>query len=516
MKCTAYDPILPPISGTSEEAYDYEEECEAGSEAREEWFVDRLRSSTLSDDKGRSRTLIGDPEAHGTAGDGYDYAHFDEDFCHDRMYTHVLRYNPPDEGPELMESKRQHALNATEAYSYTYTPSKWKMIHPSRMEKTHRLACTESAEKNVYDDGRTTHYVDYDRFRIALEQRSTVHEQQEATGIAGKLISPIVRFYETQAPIEGASDKLTQMKGHLIPAEAIPYPELAAYLLTRPTNLLRQFYRKDRAVGLHLMEDLEKIAILSSEEDMTERERRVMTTLIRKHLDDMEVNRIFDPIMIHYVQQTDARHIEVNAMRDTYDRVHRIVCGESNDESSSGTIIFPLAVHMYERNIPVTIENVIGEMEVIDQTREIIDRLRTDFGRQLEDGGPQDYLDHASEEEKAILDSVGRNVVAVMMPSGNCRTTRFLPIIGEEEREDADLVAGTMFGPRQRGGIHSRADYSSGGYYQPGGRTIDPPEQEVAPFDRPTRRSPPVYSPYTEAHEFLRRTRLRKFIVPSY
>jgi len=507
MASTSYDPI----------ELDREDEGLPSTEANAEWFMDKLRTGTLSYGDDKPRILIGDPTVAGTAGDGYDYAHFDEDFCHDRMYTHVLRYDPHDEGPELMEQKRLHALNAVESNT-TYSVPKWKMIHPSRMEKTHRLATTESAERNVYDDSRTTHYVDYDRFRIALEQRATVREQQEASGVAGTLISPIVSFFEaSQVPTEGAGDKLTQMKCHLIPAEAIPYPELAAYLLTRPTNLLRQIYRKDPITGAHLREDLEKIATLAGEEDMTEAEKRVMSTVIRKHLDEMEVTRIFDPLMIQYVQEGDAKHLEVGAMRDTYERIYHIACGEVDEEGHDidKRIIFPLAVHMRDRHIPLTVENVIGEMDALLQTREILEKLSFDFGRQLESGGPQAFLDHASEEEREVLDSVGKEVIAMLMP-GNCRATTFLPIYGEEERSEADRVAETMFGPRLPGGLHHRAGFSSGGYYQAGAKTIDPPEQEVAPFDRNPAQQQVTFSPYTEAREFLRQTRLRKFIVPSY
>jgi hypothetical protein len=486
------------------------------TEAQDKWLTDQLRQGTLTDPRGRHRIITGTYEAAGTSATGHEYSHFDEDFCHDG-YSKMIRYNPPENGPEIEEYKKMHAMNAVDAIT-EYVVPKWRIIHPSRAEKTDRLAATAAAEMAAQADGIVTHHIEVDKFRVIMDEQEVYRQQMGMSGSLGTMVSPSVSFYETNASEGGPGDKLTQMKCHLVPAEAITYPELAADLLSRPSSYLKSFYANNPSAGLTLRQTLEEIADATSEDDLTEGERQMMTSLIRKHLSEMDVNRILDPRMIQFVQQGDPRYIESSAIRDNYERIRSIVCGEIDDESKEAfsSIMIPLAIHMRDRNIPINVENVIGEGEVLLQARDIVSSIVGTNKEQIKRGGVQSFFDFATEEELEILNRTGTKVMALLMP-GNNGVTTFLPIYGEED-EDIDRIARTMYGPRRPSGTSARAGFSSGGYYQAGSRLIHGMDQRVAPFEQsPQQQSQKLtYSPYTEGHEFLRRTRLRKFVPPVY
>lgn len=488
----------------------YPARYEARTESNDEWFIDQLRKDTLTDPHQRFRGVTDAYEASGSAASGHEYSHFDEDFCSD-MHEHIIRYYPPENGLELQEHKTQDALNAVDAIT-EYTPPKWRLIHPSRIDKANREMATVSAEDAVFTDSKVTRYIDYDRFRIAMEAQEELHGQVTHVGELGD--KPRPSFYETHAPVEGSSDQLTQMKCHLSPAEAITYPELAADLLSRPTTLMERYYRCNPTSGARLREVLAQIAEATNEDDLSEDEFRIMRNLIKHHIDEMEINKVYDPTMIQFVAQGDPRYIETSALRDTYEKVCRVVCGESEEvQDAFSSILFPLAVHMRERNIPITVENVIEEGDGVLQAHKIVLNMVGTYKDQITRGGPQAFLDAASDEELDILNQTSKSVIALLMPGHN-RAATFLPIYGEED-EDVDRIAHTMYGPRRQGGTSDRPEFSSGGYYQQGAKFIYGMDQRTAPFEKEQSQQL-TYSPYTEAHEFLRRTRLRRFIPPTY
>jgi hypothetical protein len=277
---------------------------------------------------------------------------------------------------------------------------------------------------------------------------------------------------------------------------------------------------------------LEDIADAGS--DITEGDIREMNTLIRHHLNETEVNRVFDPRMIHFVLPGEAREVDSGILRSTYEKVWETISEESEEvKEAFETILFPLTVHMRDRAIPITVENVIAEGDEMLQLRDTLSHLRADrgtasFGRTRADGtidpgkfgpqecggGPLEYIDHATEEGLAILNRWGKEVIALLLPNDG-PSTHEVPIYGED---DTEYVAETMYGPRTPAGFTHHPGQSAGGYVgqEQGKRVIQNREQKVSPFDLDQRPQQLYYSPYTDGHELIRTTGSRRFVRSLY
>lgn len=526
------------LSAERASGYDRASDCvwnTGGDEARgEAWLVDKLISGTSFDPLDRGRCVTGAFEASGSGGSGHEHCQWTDEYGPDSMRPSC--YRGVAESPADQEYRQQYAERAVADYTspspyfspsryasigssgsssggsggssgsdggrgdveygYEHAPPKWRVIRPRQDEAANRLAATLAGEAAVETDARSVRHVAYDRFNLARDAAAVMVEQ-DARVRANPLsrLTPSTAgmpFFETPLRVEGSADLLRGHGCRLVRAEVTAYPQLAASLLSRPSSVLRSLYSTSPQQGLRMRETLESIADANSGEEISEMEKDVMHEIIRRHLDAAEdwlrdgasgavdVERVLDPRMIEFVAPGDPHYVELGVVRASYDRVLATVSGEPDEmKEAVESVIFPLVIHMRNRAIPITVENVIAEAGALMQVREVLDRLDTGIGRQVRGGGVQAYMDAATDEELAILDQTSTEVIALLMP-GNCQTTKLSPIYSEEDVEImAAHAAETLFGPRAPAGFHPRPGVSSGGYGYAETRYAKPLRQRV-------------------------------------
>jgi len=480
------------------------------TEAIEDWMADSLVSGTLHDRHSRMRIVQSTPEREGCSATGHEHSQFYDVYPCPDMRKRILPYNSDKRGPETVEYGRMLAEMQTRTIVEFANP-KWRIIRPDRRVKLYQWYAAAGGEYQARIDHANVKYVNYDRFRLALAARSLVSEQQNETGVLGRLSRYVTSFFDTHASAAGPADRLTGFRDKHCYFKPDPFPELAASLLVRPTEEMKEIYRRNPEAGRVLRDQLEAIAEATGDDDLTQRERAVMTQLIRHHLADSDVEKIYDFRMLQYVAPGDPRFIEAGQLKKTFVTVHRIVCGETG-EMPKGTegIIFPLAVQMRHRNIPITVENVIEEADAILEARETLQHLVTSFVHQRERGGKRGILSFADENDLEIINDLSREARAILIRDVAGASTQ-IPIYLEQELGDAQGTR-TMYGPRMTGGTSMRSGSSSGGYRQQGSRELIP--LDMRSRDRGSGPERLLYSPYTEGHDLLYKTRIRKFRVP--
>lgn len=529
-----------------------------GTDVSDAWMMDGLRKGYLSDPRSRFHVITGcAPEASGALASGYEYSKYDEDFLPGRTLDGpTILPTLYDAGLDLQEYKRGAAAAAIEGID-TYTPLKPRIVLPDFRDKLNMEMMSGVAARALEDDVKATHHVDVDRVRQALVNGETIMEQRamtrglvngiggrpseeervaegmargmesgmesgmargEVANVDGTIIRPEIAHYEPHSRHMGPSSQAAAMiEARPQPANTVLYPQLAAYLLSRPTDFIKVMYRDNPEVAYHLHATLEKVAASTGE--LGESDRRTMEVLIQRHLDEMEVKKEFDPMMIQFVPQNDPRYVEAAALRDTYEKVYRIVCGEEDvDFELHSELIFPLAIQVRDRNIPITVENVIEERDNLSRLKVTLEHLATTMDGHLAHGGVAEYFDHASEEEREVMKTVNKEVIAMLLPG---HVTTFVPIYNEED--ETERVSRLMCGPQRKDGSERHAALA-GGYWAGDGletRTLADRvdaaamhDSKVAPQDRPRGPEQLTYSGFSEGDIFIQRTALRKFVPP--
>lgn len=352
----------------------------------------------------RPKVITGAPEAAGGNASGHQHALYDGDYVRP-LVSHTWKPEKPVHCKEAHEYACEYSERAAKEIT-TYTPPKYRIIRPSMADKAHRIGASESAWMNAIRDHSEQKYVQYDRAGRALQGSELVSDQRARSGHDGTVDTVEEYTYEYAPDTYGTQGGGPRgHPGDLQSAEGCVY--WAAELADRPPACLQLFFKSYPQASIRMRELLDEIGDMAPE-DIGPGEVKIVSSIVRRALEFSDVYRIYDPMMLEFVVPGDKRYINLGNIKANYVRIHRLLVGEYQGDipPEVGQIIMPLAVHMWERNLPVTVENVEDEAQALLDVREEVARLATSASRQHRLGGVEEVLALANKQSLSVLNQV--------------------------------------------------------------------------------------------------------------
>jgi len=348
------------------------------------------------------------------------------------------------------------------------TPHKWRLLFPSITDLFDRFANRISGEAAINQDQKTNKNVYHDKAALAQ-----CHDElfNHHTGLmsCGSVSTERNPFFETGQGEATRLERITRGDGR--PQGRIGYIEFAKSLLIRPSAYLRAYYEVNPNSDLKNV--IENIANTNREMDLGEREFKTIQFLILAHLDMMEAGGEIDPGMLAYVHQGDPKYVRLQAIKDTYERIYRVAIGHIPERvETDKSLALPLAIHMRDKFIPVTYENIVDELRGLEMVREVAKRLITSYGEQL--SVTKNILDIMNPEELKLMEYFGQSVVPLLAEKGEILRT--LPIYGFNAPVKSRM---SIKGEKQFPVFGS--EHTAGGFFQAGARDLNMPDRTGEP-----------------------------------
>lgn len=380
----------------------------------ERWFNDKLLRGNLFDPHQRPRVIEGNiPEINGSSARSSDYSlYYDYDYQRysPDLWLNIKRYKPEDAGPETVSHKKQYAEMATLNITKFNIP-KYKIINPRLDSKLNRYAATEAAELAAIRGYPNYSQLVPDKYRQALEKKGVLRAQQNISGPQGKLIRNVTSFLEPIDIDEGYSHKARGAVSRKRNKQYLFAREIASSLLSKPSQTMARIYKKNPQLGKRMFNALEEISNYTNVNLHVPGHREVLTSLIHHHLKDAEINKIYDERMIEYVTTNDPKYPNMGKIKSSYVKIHKLIDRQADlVPGYVKNVTFPLAVHMFERNIPINIQNIVGESDKILHVKNAMYKLQTDFANQIHRGGSKGSTNKVSKRELDILNQTSKNV----------------------------------------------------------------------------------------------------------
>jgi hypothetical protein len=343
----------------------------------------------------------------------------------------------------------------------TYTPPKWKVIRPSRWEKTDRIASQESAHMNAIYDHVDLKYFNFDRMGRAIEGAEIINDQVKRVGPDGAIIRVDDKVLDDQS-----SDGRYRGTGILSRPDTFGKPEAyieyATELASRPPASLQMFYKQYPQAGMMMKQILDEIAGLTLEQFVPE-DGKTMSSIIRHSLELADIYKLYDPMMLELVAPGDERYINLGGIRSNYERIEREFTGQYEDVPQDvAEIIYPLAIHMWEHDIPMSTANINAEAQALLDVREEIHKVATSHMQQLEHGGIDHILALPNKNELNFLHQVDKGTLMDIfrcMPEGGGHGMEFPEMLQDlpDHHEDSGLKGSHLLEP----GVVTAGNYTS-------------------------------------------------------
>ena len=332
----------------------------------------------------------------------------------------------------------------------TYTPEKWRKFNTPVTDTINRRSEITAGTRAAHIDGLLSRRLNLDKFELAVRLGEQVAYQQAISGKHGELARDMAPTYDTNSAEEWAGQRIIGERGQFDKTRAAVYPDLAAYLLTSQTDTMATLRRGGEFASAHMLEDLERIVAGSSEGFIDDDGFRTLEFLITRTLTEMENNKTYDPMMLQFVTPGDPRYVEGDKIRATRDKIQKIVIGRTPERvGSDEKLLFALALHMRDSQIPLTVENVIGELDTLLQIRNTVQRVAGSIAAQLENGGPMEYIDAVTEEDIILFNSTSKKIMMHLCPKLNdvisiipVYRTMFIPSSEPWRKDEKDQTAG--------------------------------------------------------------------------
>jgi hypothetical protein len=397
----------------------------------------------------KPRVITGTFEAAGSNASNHEHALYYDVFQNPMNPRMSLPVRPPVHGKDAHEYSCAYSEAAAKEIT-TYTPPKYKVIRPSRWEKTDQIASQENAHMNALYDHVDLKYINFDRMERAMDGAETINDQVQRVGPDGAVVRIDDRVLEDQG-----SDGRYRGMGILSRPDTFEKPEVcieyATELASRPPSSLQLFYKQYPQAGLMMKQMLEEIANLTIDQIMPE-DAHSVSAVIRHSLEFADVNRLYDPMMLEFVVPGDERYINLGGIRANYDRIEREFTGQYEDVPQDvAEIMYPLAIHMWEHDIPVSTANINAEAQALLDVREEIHKIATSHMHQLQRGGIEEVLALANQDELNVLNQVDKGTLMDIfrcMPEGG-HAMEFPEMIQDlpDHHEDSGLRGSSLIEP---------------------------------------------------------------------
>lgn len=507
----------------------------------DEWFYNN--NSMMP---GTSRTIVGTAEADGCAATGHEHSLYEEDYDAGGMGEHApplesehmpsfaesgwrpgargrsrpskgfkVEHNLTSAGERFMIKERMaypsiKAENARRAITEFHN-QRIRVIRPRREDKMHHVARVETGALGAVRDRVNEQWIDYDRVERAQQANRLLKEQRDSNTLFGQVLNAISEVFTPSGVDAGGEDKLYNVKrgptSSFVKMEAAP--SLAASLLSRPSNALQRFYSMDPHAADTVKAALEEIALVDSDGlglGLTEHQQRCIDTVVMLHFQFADKYKIYDERMLEFVVPSDNRCLEMGALKREVEQVQRYVSdifGHVPDGVNA--IIFPLVVHLRRKNLPITVENVIGEIDYIDDLTRTFQSLS--HGSHRFEGGVRSIISLANQRQLEIMNRYDPDVLELMFRGFlNRQGTVYL-----EQHFDGPVIYSEM-GPRDEQ-ILRHSDVSGGGYRHPeeSSMVTDPHRLMRTPAAGPERLD---YTPLAEGYYTIYKYAVPKFEPP--
>jgi hypothetical protein len=353
----------------------------------------------------KPRVITGTFEAGGCAASGHQHSLYDD-------WTPGV-FLPRTSHPVRAATHGKDAHQASCEYSdraakeiTTFSPPVYKIIRPRRDDKTHRIASSETAWLSAIRDHSEQKYVNYDRMGRQQEANTMVNYQKGHSGSQGT----VERIDEYS--YEEVGDDLGETSGGGLTArpDFFEHPEavvdVAWAMAETPPECLQKFYKDYPQEGLLVKAVIDEIAEMGQNE-IGETEARLITNIIRHASELSDVYRIIDPMMNEFTVHGEERKVNP-LVKKNYNRLLKIFSGQFEDEvpGDYAIYLYPLAVHMYEHDLPVDITNTLSELQLLVDVREELQFLATTHRQVLERGGPMELLAFANKDALNVINQV--------------------------------------------------------------------------------------------------------------
>jgi hypothetical protein len=444
----------------------------------------------------RPKVIRGSFLGNGYGATGHEHSIYDADFVgREQRPTLITAKDYRYIGPETVARGRMAAEQATREIVQWHQPV-WHTTLPDHRSKLDYYAKTINQEMAAMRDRVNVRHVEYDKMGRALDTQDLIQAQKRTSGPFGAFVKNVTSFLMNPFTSTNSHRRAHGAKGRPQLARAYPFvPELAMALLLRPPQSLLNFYARDPECSLIAKETLARISQHSA--DISPRDEKRLSALVGHILCHPGIDRDYDPLMREYMEAIEP-HVSLPGIpRMTAERIRRIVIGHyGNNVPSVATLIRPLTLHMYQRQIPINIENVLAEMDAMFMTRNsaIVLAMKS-VGNY--DVGMESAAMMGNMEISRTLANYDHNVQALITHSPPEQGEPMFYPSNEMPHEPRDVRPLT----RDHAGRTPRG-LTSGGYFIPG-------EQKITAALMPTSSSsqqfyteePPLYNPMHERRD---------------
>jgi hypothetical protein len=293
--------------------------------------------------------------------------------------TTVERVDPSGHGYEVMEWGREWGERVADDI-YEYYPHVSKTVNTRHDDYINRRAADEGAIDAAVRDHLDLHYTQH----LPGPWKSAA--RGEGTGL-GRVVKTLISYITPWSRGESdgtdggtyTSSTMADTRGCVAYAgdvRGMTSRELAATLLIVPTESLARFYEAHPDEAGMMKGTIERIALSTG--TPTPEEERFITSIMGYAQRDAMDGRVYDPRMIE-MQDKGGRPSsgwrEVFALRRRINDVRRILCDPNLRYRTYDTerLILPLALHMMEKGLPITVESVRGEVDGMMDTMRTIE-----------------------------------------------------------------------------------------------------------------------------------------------